>query len=165
VQFFKTVQNKLHYATNQQTAAELIHTRVDSTKDFMGLTTFAGAQPNAKEVVIAKNYLSQDELFVLNRLVSAFFDLAEIRAKGHTSMRMKDWVQELDKFSTIYGKGTLADAGSVSHQQAETKAMKEYRKYQARTLSPVEEVYLETIRSLQKKVEKKQNKPERNART
>lgn len=164
VQFFKTVQNKLHYATNQQTAAELIHARADSAKDFMGLTTFAGTQPSAKEVVIAKNYLTQEELFVLNRLVSAFFDLAEIRAQERTPMRMKDWVQELDKFSAIYGKGTLSDAGSISHQQAETKAIKEYRKYQARTLSPVEEAYLETVRSLQKKVEKKQNKPERDAR-
>lgn len=99
VQFFKVVQNKLHYATNQQTADELVHARADSTKDFMGLTTFAGAVPSLEEAVIAKNYLTEDELFVLNRLVSAFFDLAEIKAKEHTVMRMADWVAELDKFA------------------------------------------------------------------
>lgn len=155
--FFQTVQNKLHYATNQQTAAELVNSRADSTKDFMGLTTFAGALPTLKEVTIAKNYLNEDELFKLNRLVSAFFDLAEIKAKEHTSMYMRDWIVELDKFADIYGKGILKDAGKISHKQAAEKATKEYRKYQARTLSPVEEAYLETIKSLQTKIEKKTN--------
>ncbi|CAN5667988.1 virulence RhuM family protein [soil metagenome] len=158
IQFFKTVQNKLHYATNQQTAAELIHARVDSNKEFMGLTTFAGALPNLQETTIAKNYLTADEVFVLNRLVSAFFDLAEIKAQEHTPMRMKDWVAELDKFTQAYGKGTLKNAGKISHKQAENKATKEYRSYQARTLSPVESEYLKAIKQTQKKLAKKPQK-------
>lgn len=155
VKFFKVVQNKLHYATNLQTASELIHARADSTKDFMGLTTFAGAVPNLNEAKIAKNYLSEDELFVLNRLVSAFFDLAEIKAQNHEPMRMADWAAELDKFARSYGKGVLHDAGKVSHRQAEAKATQEYRKYQARTLTPVEVAYLESVKGLQKQAEKK----------
>lgn len=154
-QFFKVVQNKLHYATNKKTAAELIYSRVDATKDFMGLTTFAGVLPTRAEVIVAKNYLTEDELFRLNRLVSAFFDLAEIKAQEHTPMRMTDWVTELDKFAGIYGKGILSNAGIVSHEQATKKALKEYRTFQAKTLSPVEEAYLENIKTLQKKVEKK----------
>jgi hypothetical protein len=155
VKFFRTVQNKLHYATNQQTAAELIHSRADSTKDFMGLATFAGAVPNLKEAVVAKNYLNEEELFRLSRLVSAFFDLAEIKAQDHAPMHMKDWVAELDKFAGVYGKGALADAGAVSHKQAEEKAKVEFRKYQARTLSPVEASYLNSVKELQKSVEKR----------
>lgn len=155
ITFFKVVQNKLHYATNQKTAAELIHSRADAQKDFMGLTTFVGALPVGAEVTVAKNYLTEDELFRLNRMVSAFFDLAEIKAQEHAPMRMAQWVKELDKFAKNYGKGVLTDAGSVSHAQAMEKAQKEYRKYQAKTLSPVEEAYLESIKVLEKKVEKK----------
>ena len=155
IDFFKVVQNKLHYATNQHTAAETIHGRADAEKDFMGLTTFAGVLPTLSEVVIAKNYLTEDELFRLNRLVSAFFDLAEIKAQEHTKMTMADWVAELDKFATNFGKGVLIDAGSVSHKQAVEKATQEYRKYQAKTLSPVEEAYLENIKAFEKKIEKK----------
>lgn len=158
VRFFKVVQNKLHYATNKRTAAELIHSRADSAKDFMGLTTFAGAMPTRKDIVIAKNYMTREELFVLNRLVSAFFDLAEIRAQEHEPMKMSDWVAELNKFAKIYGKGVLKNSGIISHKEAETKAVREYRNYQARTLSPVEEEYLESIKSLQKKLEKKVEK-------
>lgn len=153
--FFKTVQNKLHYATNKQTAAELISSRADSDKDFMGLTTFSGAIPKLQEVTIAKNYLTADELFVLNRLVSAFFDLAEIKAQEHTPMHMKDWLAELDKFAATYGKGVLSNSGSVSHDSAVKKATSEYRKYQIRTLSPVEQDYLDTVKSLQKKMKGK----------
>lgn len=155
IKFFKVVQNKLHYATNRQTAAELIHSRADADKDFMGLTTFAGALPALREVAIAKNYLTEDELFVLNRLVAAFFDLAEIKAKEHTPMHMSDWVAELDKFVGLYGKGTLQSAGSISHDQALEKATGEYRKYQASTLSPIEKEYLDSIKALEKAVEKK----------
>lgn len=154
VTFFQVVQNKLHYATNQHTAAETIHERADAEKDFMGLTTFAGAMPRRSEVVVAKNYLTEDELFRLNRLVSAFFDLAEIKAQEHAQMRMTDWIAELDKFAENFGKGVLQDAGVVSHQQAVDKAQGEYRKYQAKTLSPVEEAYLENMKALQKRVEK-----------
>ena len=121
----------------------------------MGLTTFVGALPIHSEVSIAKNYLTEDELFRLNRLVSAFFDLAEIKAQEHTKMTMAGWVVELDKFAENFGKGVLKDAGSVSHKQAIEKAAQEYRKYQAKTLSPVEKEYLENIKVLEKKVEKK----------
>jgi hypothetical protein len=155
IEFFKVVQNKLHYATNRHTAAETIHTRADAEKDFMGLTTFAGTLPVLSEIGTAKNYLTEDELFRLNRLVSAFFDLAEIKAKERIKMTMADWVAELDKFAKNFGKGVLKDSGNVSHKQAVEKAVEEYRKYQAKTLSPVEEAYLESIKGLEKKVEKK----------
>ncbi|MFH1621208.1 MAG: virulence RhuM family protein [Patescibacteria group bacterium] len=158
IEFFKVVQNKLHYATNKHTAAETIYERADAEKDFMGLTTFASALPVLSEVGIAKNYLTEDELFRLNRLVSAFFDLAEIRAKEHTNMAMADWVAELDKFAENFGRGMLKDAGSVSHQQALEKATDEYRKYQAKTLSPVEVAYLDNLKVLEKKVGKKVKK-------
>lgn len=153
--FFKTVQNKLHYATNQQTAAELIFYRADAEKEFMGMTSFSGTLPTKTDAVIAKNYLSKAELYRLNRLVSAFFDLAEIKAQDQEPMRMNDWVTELDKFVEMYGKGKLVNAGKVSHEKAIEKAEKEYRKYQVKTLSPVEKDYLETIKSIEKKVAKK----------
>ena len=152
ITFFKTVQNKLHYATNQQTAAETIHARADAEKEFMGLTSFSGSIPVKAETTIAKNYLTEDELFRLNRMVSAFFDLAEIKAREHTRMQMQDWVAELDKFTGIYGKGVLTDAGQISHDKAVAKAEKEYRKYQVKTLSPVEKAYIDTIKTIQKQV-------------
>lgn len=154
IKFFKTVQNKLHYATNKHTAAETIYERADAEKDFMGLATFTGALPVKSEVGVAKNYLTEDELFRLNRMVSAFFDLAEIKASEHIQMKMTDWVNELDKFAENYGKGVLQGAGSISHDRAIKKAEQEYKKYQAKTLSPVETAYLENIKALQKKVEK-----------
>ncbi len=153
--FFKVVQNKLHYATNQHTAAEIIAGRADAEKDFMGLTTFAGVLPALSDVAVAKNYLTEDELFRLNRMVSAFFDLAEIKAREKQKMRMADWVAELDEFAKNYGKGVLQNAGKVGNEQAIEKAIKEYGKYQAKTLSPVEKAYLENIKLLEKKVEKK----------
>ncbi len=155
IAFFKVVQNKLHYATNKHTAAETIDARVDAEKDFMGLTTFAGVFPILSEVTVAKNYLTEDELFRLNRMVSAFFDLAEIKAQEKQKMCMADWVAELDKFSENYGKGVLQNAGEVNHEQATEKAIKEYKRFQAKTLSPVEKAYLENIKLLEKKVEKK----------
>ena len=148
------MQNKLHYATNLQTAAEVIYSRADSTKDFMGLTTFNGAVLMLNDVIIAKNYLTEKELFTLNRLVSAFFDLAEIKAQEHEPMYMKDWVLELDKFAKIYGKGVLLDSGKISHDKAEEKAISEYRKYQVQTISPVETVYFESIKKINKKIDK-----------
>lgn len=155
IRFFKTVQNKLHYAVNKQTAAETIYSRADAEKDFMGLTTFAGEIPVKSETRIAKNYLNEEELFRLNRMVSAFFDLAEIKAQEHTEMRMKDWVAELDKFAAMYGKGVLPNAGKISHDEAMKKAEQEYRQYQVKTLSPVEKAYLDSIKTVQKKAEKK----------
>lgn len=157
IEFFKIVQNKLHYATNQQTAAETIYERADADKDFMWLTTFAGAMPTLADVRIAKNYLTKDELFRLNRMVSAFFDLAEIRAQEHTEMRMRDWVAELDKFTQTYWKWVLQDAWKISHEKAIEKAEKEYREYQAKTLSPVEIEYLNSIKDIQKNIENKEN--------
>ena len=148
--FFAAVQNKLHYAASRQTAAELIYSRADSSKDFMRLTTFQGAIPTLNEAKIAKNYLNEDELFRLNRLVSAFFDLAEIKAQEQSPMYMRDWIAELDKFSGLYGQGTLQGAGSISRKQAEQKAEREYRAYEARILSPVEQAYLESVKALEK---------------
>ena len=153
IKFFKIVQNKLHYATNLHTAAETIYDRADSSKDFMWLTTFVGAMPTLADIRIAKNYLTEDELFRLNRMVSAFFDLAEIKAKEHTQMRMKDWVDELDKFTSAYGKWILLDAWKISHEKALEKAEKEYRIYQAKTLSPVEVEYLNSLKEIEKKIE------------
>ena len=152
--FFKIVQNKLHYASSQQTSAELIYHRADSTKDFMGLTTFKGALPTLNEAKIAKNYLTEEELFRLNRLVSAFFDLAELKAQTQSPMYMQNWVDELDKFSANYGKGVLKGAGTISHNEAEKKATREYRTYEARTLSPIEESYLESLKVLEKNTAK-----------
>lgn len=153
--FFQTVQNKLHYATNKQTAAETVYSRVDAEKEFMGMTNFTGELPRKADIGIAKNYLTQEELYRMNRLVSAFFDLAEIKAQDQEPMYMKDWVAQLDKFSEIYGKGTLLDASKVSHKEALKKAEQEYRKYQVRTLSPVEKEYLDAITALEKEVDKK----------
>jgi len=158
IKFFKIVQNKLHYATNLHTAAETIFDRADSSKDFMWLTTFEWAMPTLADISIAKNYLTEDELFRLNRMVSAFFDLAEIKAKEHTKMTMKDWVAELDKFTKNYWKWVLQDAWKVSHEKAMEKATKEYREYQAKTLSPVEIEYLNSIKEIQKIIEQKVKK-------
>lgn len=156
--FFKTVQNKLHYAVNKQTAAELIYARANADKEFMGLTNFTGSLPSKKDISIAKNYLEKDELARLNRMVSAFFDLAELKAMDHISMKMTDWITELDKFTLTYGKGTLQNAGKISHEKAIGKAEKEYREFQIKTLTPVEKSYLETIKSLQQKVDNKNKK-------
>ncbi|HMZ67073.1 MAG TPA: RhuM family protein, partial [Leptospiraceae bacterium] len=132
--------------------------RADAEKEFMGLTNFSGALPTKKDISIAKNYLNKDELGRLNRLVSAFFDLAEMKAMEQTPMKMKDWLAELDKFTSMYGKGTLQNSGTVSNEKAIEKAESEYKKYQVKTISPVEEAYLDTIKNMQKKIEKKAKK-------
>jgi hypothetical protein len=155
VKFFKIVQNKLHYAVHKQTAAEVIHSRADSGKEFMGLTVFAGDLPVLEEVRIAKNYLSLEEHEKLNRLVSAYFELAELRALNCQGMTMTDHITALDKLMADYGEGVLQGTGSVSHEQAMKKAEQEYKKYQTRTLSSVEKDYLDTLKSTQKKLEKK----------
>jgi hypothetical protein len=149
IAFFKMVQNKLHFATHGNTAAEVIYNRADSEKDFMGLTTFSGDFPTKKDVVIAKNYLSENELKVLNNLVSAYFDLAEINAIEHKTMYMADYVEQLDKILSSTGKGILENAGSVSHKQAVEKAEAEYQKFIQKNLSPVEKEYLEAIKILE----------------
>ena len=155
IAFFKMVQNKLHFATHGNTAAEVIYNRADAEKDFMGLTTFLGDFPTKKDVVIAKNYLSEKELKVLNNLVSAYFDLAEINAIEHNTMYMADYVEQLDKILSSTGKGILENAGSVSHKQAVEKAEAEYQKFIQKNLSPVEKEYLEVIKNLEKTAKEK----------
>ena len=149
IAFFKMVQNKLHYATHGHTAAELIYERADANKPFMGLTTFSGQMPTKKDVQVAKNYLSADELKVLNNLVSGYFDFAEVQAMKHHPMYMSDYVEHLDRILSAMGENVLNGAGKVSHAQAIEKATTEYKKYQEKTLSPVEEDYLQTIKSLE----------------
>ena len=155
VRFFKIVQNKLHYAAHGHTAAEVVFARADAEKPFMGLRTFSGEMPVLKDVGIAKNYLDEQELKVLNNLVSGYFDIAEIAAIEHRPMYMKDYIAQLDAVLTSGGRKLLSDAGTVSHKDAMEKATKEYRKYQAQTLSPVEKAYLETIKGLEKTAKKK----------
>ena len=152
IQFFKIVQNKLHFAAHGHTAAEVIYERADSDKPFMGLTTFSGDLPTGKDILIAKNYLTADELKILNNLVSGYFDFAEIQAMRRNPMYMSDFVNHLDKILSSTGENLLTDAGHISHQQAMEKAQTEYKKYQVKTISPVEQAYLDTIKSLQKKI-------------
>lgn len=155
VAFFKMVQNKLHYAAHGHTAAEIIYERADANKPFMGLTTFSGDFPTAKDIGIAKNYLTEDELKILNGLVSGYFDFAEVQALRHNPMYMSDYVKHLDKILSSTGEALLEDAGTVSHAQALEKAKQEYQKYQVQTLSPVEEAYLQTIKDVEKTACKK----------
>ena len=150
VAFFKMVQNKLHYAAHGHTAAEVIYGRADADKPFMGLTTFSGDFPTAKDVGIAKNYLSEEELRVLNQMVSGYFDFAEVQAIRHRPMYMSDYVEQLDNILRATGEEVLTHAGKISHAQAMEKAKAEYKRYQAQTLSPVEEEYLKTIKQLGK---------------
>lgn len=154
IAFFKMVQNKLHYATHGNTAAEVIYNRADSEKEFMGLTAFTGDFPTKKDITVAKNYLLENELKVLNNLVSAYFDLAEINAMEHKTMYMTDFVEQLDRILSSTGKEVLEGAGSVSHKQAIEKAEDEYQKYIQKNLSPVEKAYLETIKSLEKEADR-----------
>ena len=163
VQFFKIVQNKLHYAAHGHTAAEVIFERADAEREFMGLRTFAGEFPVKKDTEIAKNYLDEDELRVLNNLVSGYFDFAEISAIEHRPMYMKDYIQQLDAILSSGGRKLLSDAGSVSHAAAIEKAHSEYRKYQQKTLTPVEEAYLQSIRAAEKEVKTEQKKGKNNA--
>ncbi len=155
ITFFKIVQNKLHYATHGKTASELIYMRVDAEKPFVGMTNFKGAAPTQADVLNAKNFLEEKELKVLNNLVTAYFDLAELNAIEEKPMYMKDYIAELDALLRLRGKGILNDAGSISHQKAKEKAVKEYKKYKLNTLSPVEKDYLNTINSLEKEVKKR----------
>ena len=154
--FFKKVQNKIHYAIHGQTAAEVIYNRADAEKEFMGLTTFKGNQPILKEAVVAKNYLSEKELHAMGQLVSGYLDFAERQAEREHAMTMRDWAEHLDRILTMSGEQLLQGNGSISHKQAVDKATGEYKKYKARTLSTVEEDYLNSIKILEKKTDKKQ---------
>ena len=153
--FFKTVQNKMHYSVHGHTAAEIIYERADAEKDFMGLTSWTGALPKRTDAEIAKNYLSSDELDTLNRIVSLYLDFAELQAKSHKPMYMKDWIQKLDDFLKLSGKELLAHAGKISAELAKQKANTEYDKFKERTvysLSPVEIHFLENFEKEQKKL-------------
>jgi len=160
IEFFKIVQNKLHYAAHGHTAAEVIFQRADSNKPFMGLTTFTGEQPLSKDISIAKNYLTEEELKILNNLVSGYFDFAEIQAMKRKPMYMSDYIRQLDNILNATGEKVLSNAGGISHQQALEKAKTEFKKYQAKTLSPVEHDYLESIKSIEKKLADKDKKHE-----
>jgi hypothetical protein len=155
VAFFKKVQNKVHYAVHGHTAAEVIYTRADAEKDFMGLTTFTGSKPQLKDVTIAKNYLDEKELRALGQIVSGYLDFAERQAEREVPMKMGDWANHLDAILTSTGEQLLLNAGSVNHEQAMDKAKTEYTKYQQKTLNDVEKSYLDTIAGIQKKAEKK----------
>ncbi|MEH8023452.1 virulence RhuM family protein [Gallibacterium anatis] len=155
-QFFQTVQNKLHYAAHGHTASEVIYYRVDSDKPFAGLTHFKGTQPTQAEAMIAKNFLEEKELRILNNLVAAYFDLAELNALEEREMRMADFLRELDTILASTGRKVLENAGKISSARAQEKAKAELRKYKAKTLSPVEEDYLKEIKTLTQKTKKKQ---------
>ena len=149
--FFKIVQNKLHYAAHGHTAAEVIYERADAEKPFMGLMSFKGELPCLNDIKIAKNYLDEKEMKVLNNIVSGYFDFAEIMALEHKPVYMMDYVKQLDSILMSTGRPLLQGTGSVSHEDAMEKALAEYRKYQVKTLSPVEQAYLDSIKMLGKK--------------
>ncbi|MCL2289092.1 MAG: virulence RhuM family protein [Bacteroidetes bacterium] len=151
VEFFKKVQNKIHFAVHGQTAAEVIYSRADAEKEFMGLMTFSGNRPYLKDVVIAKNYLDEKELRSLGQIVSGYLDFAERQAEREEAMTMKDWAKHLDRILTMSGENLLLGAGSISHEQAVDKAKTEYKKYQQKTLSEVEKNYLESLKMLEEK--------------
>ena len=145
INFFKIVQNKLHYAAHGQTASEVIYERADSEKEFMGLKSFKGDFPVWND---AKNYLDENELKILNNLVSGYFDLAEINAMEHKKMRMSDYIKMLDLVLTSGNRKLLADSGKVSHEEAIEKARKEYKKYQTKLITPIEQAYFDTIKKI-----------------
>ena len=155
IEFFKIVQNKLHYAAHGHTAPEVIYERANSDKLFMGLTTFKGDLPVMSDVIIAKNYLTEEELKILNNLVSGYFDFAEIQAIRHNPMRMEDYIRQLDTILSSTGEKLLVVAGTVSHNKAIEKAKDEYKKYQVKTISPVEKEYLETLKAISNKIDDK----------
>jgi hypothetical protein len=155
IAFFKKVQNKIHYAVHGKTAAEVIFTRADAEKEFMGLMTFPGSRPYLKDVVVAKNYLDEKELRSLGQIVSGYLDFAERQAEREQAMTMKDWAEHLDKILTMSGEKLLQGAGSISHEIAIEKATTEYKKYQQKTLSEAEKNYLESLKVLENKTKKK----------
>jgi hypothetical protein len=155
IEFFKIVQNKLHYAVSGHTASEIVFDRANAELPFMGLTVFKGSRPVKSEVTVAKNYMTEKELFALRRMVNAFFDMAELKAETHEPMYMRDWLETLDKFTSDFGFGVLEGAGSVSHIDAVEKARREYETYRSALpddLSDVEKAYLESLREMQKKL-------------
>ncbi len=155
IAFFKIVQNKLHYAAHGHTAAEVMYERADSQKPFMGMTTFKGDWPTWQDAKVAKNYLSPEELKILNNLVSGYFDFAEIQAMQKKPMYMEDYIRQLDSILTSTGQPLLNNAGSVSHDTAMAKVKEEYEQWREHTLSPVEQAYFDTLKQLKAKSKKK----------
>lgn len=154
-EFFKIIQNKFHYAASGKTASEIVFDRANASLPFMGLTAFKGNRPTKSEVTIAKNYMTEKELFALRRMVNAFFDMAELKAEREEPMYMRDWLHTLDKFSRDFGMGILEGSGTVTHEAATQKAHSEYTLYKAQTddeLTEVEKAYLETLKQMQKKL-------------
>ena len=150
IEFFKKVQNKMHFAVHGQTAAEVIYNRADAEKEFMGLKTFEGSKPHLKDAVVAKNYLDEKELRALGQIVSGYLDFAERQAERRQPMTMKDWSEHLDKILTMSGEQLLQGNGSISHEKAIEKATSEYKKYQQKTLSDVEKDFLNSIKEITK---------------
>lgn len=156
--FFKVVQNKMHFAAHGHTAPEIVYLRADSTKDNMGLTVFQGKHPRKDEVTVAKNYLNEKELNILNRITSAYLEFAELQAIRQKPMTMKDWIAKLDDFIKMTGSELLQNAGTISKLEAENKALAEYTKYKEtikNELSEVEKHFLESVKETQKQIEKK----------
>ena len=148
IEFFKKVQNKMHFAVHGQTAAEVIFNRADAEKEFMGLKTFEGDRPHLKDAVIAKNYLDEKELRALGQIVSGYIDFAERQAERQQIMTMKDWAEHLDRILTMSGEQLLQGNGKISHDEAVEKATVEYKKYQQKTLSDVEKAFLDSIKEI-----------------
>ena len=160
-EFFRVVQNKMHFAAHGHTAAEIEYLRADSEKDFMGLTSFQGEKPRKDEVLVAKNYLTADELNILNRITTAYLEFAELQALRHHHMYMKDWIAKLDDFIKMSGNELLQNPGKISKLEADNKALAEYAKYKERTktqLSAVEKEFLESLGEIQKKLAQKKKK-------
>ena len=161
VQFFQTVQNKMHWAAHQHTAAEVIFYRIDANKPNLGLTNIKGSKPTKQDIEIAKNYLNEEELNMLNRMVTAYLELAELQALNRKPMYMKDWVERLDDFLKMTGNEILQNAGTISHKQAIKKANEEYQKYKEKTkneLTIVEKHFIEQIENTAKKITKPKGK-------
>jgi hypothetical protein len=156
--FFATVQNKMHWAAHGHTAAEIVAHRADASQPNMGLTTWPGAKPRVQDIEIAKNYLQQDELDALNRIVTIYLEFAELQALNQNAMYMRDWITKLDDFLSLSGREILTHAGKVSHDEALDKAQIEYDKYRAARLnkaSPVERHFLKSVKELERIEEKK----------
>ena len=155
IEFFKIVQNKLHYAVSGHTASEIVFDRANAELPFMGLTAFAGKRPVKSEVAVAKNYMTEKELFALRRMVNAFFDIAELKAETQEPMYMRDWLDTLDNFTRNIGFAVLDDSGSISHIEAVEKAHNEYFTYKAqltKDMTEVEKAYLDTLKDMQKRL-------------
>lgn len=161
IEFFQTVQNKMHWAAHGQTAAEVIYTRIDANKPNMGLTNFKGNKPTKLETEIAKNYLNEEELNVLNRMVTAYLELAELQALNRKPMYMKDWIERLDDFLKMTGSDTLKNAGTISHERALKKANDEYQKYRELTKNELSEAEKHFVKQIESTVKKLRAKPKK----